>query len=371
MADAQGQPTIYLVEELPNGETAVGAMGIDYITKLQRHITFGELGHAAIVDSSGNIIAHPNKEWSHSIKTISKVKPVKHMINGESGVTEFYSPAVKADMITGYTVVPGVGWGVMVPQPIEELRDKAASARGAQIGIMVGGVIVTAFLGWLLFGLLIRPISAVIGTAGQIGKGDLEARVPQFPNLMLREYRELGMAFNNMAGRIQDERRQLAVAARDVEQSSQSKSEFLATIIRDSGESSGVEIDVADLGAMPPLRASEQRLLQIFVNLLSNAVKFLPEGGHASVRAAEEGADVVLISIADDGIGMTEHEIEQAMLSFTQVDSSLERRFEGTGLGLPLAKLLVEGHGGTLHMTSEPGKGTEVTVRLPAAKKLA
>jgi hypothetical protein len=53
------------------------------------------------------------------------------MINGESGVTEFYSPAVKADMITGYTVVPGVGWGVMVPQPIEELRDKAASARGA------------------------------------------------------------------------------------------------------------------------------------------------------------------------------------------------------------------------------------------------
>ena len=236
---------------------------------------------------------------------------------------------------------------------------------------MVGGVIVTAFLGWLLFGLLIRPISAVIGTAGQIGKGDLEARVPQFPNLMLREYRELGMAFNNMAGRIQDERRQLAVAARDVEQSSQSKSEFLATIIRDSGESSGVEIDVADLGAMPPLRASEQRLLQIFVNLLSNAVKFSPEGGHASVRTAEEGADVVLISIADDGIGMTEHEIEQAMLLFTQVDSSLERRFEGTGLGLPLAKLLVEGHGGTLHMTSEPGKGTEVTVRLPAAKKLA
>ena len=131
MADAQGQPTIYLVEELPNGETAVGAMGIDYITKLQRHITFGELGHAAIVDSSGNIIAHPNKEWSHSIKNISKVKPVKHMINGESGVTEFYSPAVKADMITGYTVVPGVGWGLMVPQLIEELRDKAASARGA------------------------------------------------------------------------------------------------------------------------------------------------------------------------------------------------------------------------------------------------
>ncbi|HIM46198.1 MAG TPA: ATP-binding protein [Alphaproteobacteria bacterium] len=76
-------------------------------------------------------------------------------------------------------------------------------------------------------------------------------------------------------------------------------------------------------------------------------------------------------SIVDDGIGMSEQEIEQAMLPFTQVDGSLERRFEGTGLGLPLAKLLVEGHGGTLHTKSAPGEGTEVTVRLPAVKKPA
>ena len=62
---------------------------------------------------------------------------------------------------------------------------------------------------------------------------------------------------------------------------------------------------------------------------------------------------------------MTAAEIEQAMQPFTQVDSSLERRFEGTGLGLPLAKLLVEGHGGSLQMQSESGKGTTVIVRLP------
>jgi len=68
---------------------------------------------------------------------------------------------------------------------------------------------------------------------------------------------------------------------------------------------------------------------------------------------------------------MTATEMEQAMLPFTQVDSSLERRFEGTGLGLPLAKLLVEGHGGSLHMTSEPGKGTEVRVRMPTVKKFS
>ena len=141
------------------------------------------------------------------------------------------------------------------------------------------------------------------------------------------------------------------------------------TIVRGSGESSGVMIDVADLSAMPAVRAGEQRLLQIFVNLLSKAVKFTPEDGHVRVHA-EAGAEDVLISIFDDGIGMSEREIEQAMLPFAQVDSSLERRFEGT-LGLPLAKLLVEGHGGTLHMKSAPGEGTEVTVRLPAVKKPA
>ena len=452
MADAEGRPTIYLVEKLPDGDTAIGAMGITYIAKLQGQITFGERGHAAIVDSSGSIIAHPNPNWSKEMKNIARVKPVGHMIQGESGVTEFYSPAVKADMITGYTVVPGVGWGVMVPQPLDELRDRAAASRGAQIGIMVGGVVLAALLGWLLSGLLIRPISAVVGAAGRIGKGDLEARVPNFPDVTPREYRELGMAFNSMAGQIQDERRQLAAAAREAELSSKSKSDFLATIshelrtplnaiigfseammekvfgdlghqkyneyadhihgsgqhllsiindildlskveagklefdtapvaldkaisqavtiVRGSGESSGVMIDVADLSAMPAVRASEQRLLQIFVNLLSNAVKFTPEGGHVGVHA-EAGAEDVLISIVDDGIGMSEQEIEQAMLPFTQVDSSLERRFEGTGLGLPLAKLLVEGHGGTLHMKSAPGEGTEVTVRLPAVKKPA
>ena len=68
---------------------------------------------------------------------------------------------------------------------------------------------------------------------------------------------------------------------------------------------------------------------------------------------------------------MTAAEVEQAMLPFTQVDSSLERRFEGTGLGLPLAKLLVEGHGGALHIKSESGAGTVVTIRLPAGSRVA
>ena len=78
-----------------------------------------------------------------------------------------------------------------------------------------------------------------------------------------------------------------------------------------------------------------------------------------------------MISITDDCIGMTAKKMGQAMLPFTQVDSILERPFECTGLGLPFAKLLVEGHGGSLQMTSAPGKGRKVTLRMLAEKKLS
>jgi len=139
-------------------------------------------------------------------------------------------------------------------------------------------------------------------------------------------------------------------------------------IVRASGESSGARIEVDDLSKLPGLLASEQRLLQIFVNLLSNAVKFTPEGGRVRVRAVAK-ADEVIISVIDNGIGMTAAEVEQAMLPFTQVDISLERRLEGTGLGLPLAKLLVEGHGGALQIESESGPRTDVIVRLPVVSR--
>lgn len=122
------------------------------------------------------------------------------------------------------------------------------------------------------------------------------------------------------------------------------------------------------MSKLPGLLASEQRLLQIFVNLLSNAVKFTPEGGRVRVRAVAK-ADEVIISVIDNGIGMTAAEVEQAMLPFTQVDISLERRLEGTGLGLPLAKLLVEGHGGALQIESESGPRTDVIVRLPVVSR--
>jgi len=115
---------------------------------------------------------------------------------------------------------------------------------------------------------------------------------------------------------------------------------------------------------MPALRADARRLRQILVNLLSNAVKFTPAGGEICVRVAQT-RDGLEISVADTGIGMAADEIPIALSRFGQVDSRLARKFEGTGLGLPLTKRLVELHGGAMTIESEVNIGTTVRVLFP------
>ena len=112
----------------------------------------------------------------------------------------------------------------------------------------------------------------------------------------------------------------------------------------------------------------EARLGQIALNLLSNAVKFTPEHGRVAIAAELEEGACLCITITDTGIGMSADEIEWALELFRQVDDSFTKRFEGTGLGLPLARQFTKLHGGTLAIESAPGKGTKVFVRLPAER---
>jgi signal transduction histidine kinase len=112
------------------------------------------------------------------------------------------------------------------------------------------------------------------------------------------------------------------------------------------------------------LLADPTRLRQILLNLLSNAIKFTPKGGVAVSGEMIESAFVLIVG--DTGIGMTAQEAEQAMQPFRQIDSSLSRRYQGTGLGLPLTKSLVELHGGEMTVESIVGVGTTVRVVLPA-----
>jgi len=127
-------------------------------------------------------------------------------------------------------------------------------------------------------------------------------------------------------------------------------------------------IDVA--GNVGPLQGDERKLKQALLNLLGNAIKFTPAGGRIGVTARCLPDNGLAISVSDTGIGMRPSDIPKALTPFMQVDSGLDRRHEGSGLGLPLAKALIELHQGRLEITSEPGQGTTVMIILPSQRHL-
>lgn len=111
------------------------------------------------------------------------------------------------------------------------------------------------------------------------------------------------------------------------------------------------------------IKADPKRLKQALLNLLSNAVKFTPEKGSVTVEIEKNIAEhKVYIRVIDTGIGMEEKDIPKALSSFGQVDNKLSRKYEGTGLGLPLTKKLVELMNGKFELLSSPNKGTQVTI---------
>jgi len=116
---------------------------------------------------------------------------------------------------------------------------------------------------------------------------------------------------------------------------------------------------------LPKLIADDLKLKQILINLLSNAVKFTPNGGKVAMKAGLEANRGFVFMIADTGIGIASEAIPKVFTPFTQLDANISRKVQGTGLGLPLSKALVELHGGALTIESEKGKGTTVTVRFP------
>jgi signal transduction histidine kinase len=141
--------------------------------------------------------------------------------------------------------------------------------------------------------------------------------------------------------------------------------EFCRRMVEARAADAGVSL-VASVPQYLSISADKTLLTRIMLNLMSNAVKFTPREGRIEINAFVQNGGWIELAVADTGIGMTAAETALAVLPFQQVDGSLARRHEGTGLGLPLAKGLAELHGGTLTIESVPGRGTTVQVRLPA-----
>ena len=147
--------------------------------------------------------------------------------------------------------------------------------------------------------------------------------------------------------------------------------ESCASLVAERIEIGGLRLAVDCPAGLPRIRVDPARLKQALVNLLANAAKFTPRGGliGLAVRCTAPGG--IAFTVSDTGPGMTEAEIARAFETFGQVDGSLARRHDGTGLGLPLARRLTELHGGTLDIDSAKGRGTAVIITLPPARVAA
>ena len=139
-------------------------------------------------------------------------------------------------------------------------------------------------------------------------------------------------------------------------------------LVKERAKNGGVKLKTDIPDGLPALHADARKLKQILVNLLSNAVKFTSAAGEVTLKAWWREDSGYVFQVIDNGIGIALADIPTALSPFGQVDSTLARKYGGTGLGLPLAKSLAEMHGGSLDLQSEEGAGTTVTVRFPSER---
>ena len=214
------------------------------------------------------------------------------------------------------------------------------------------------------------PLNAIIGFAELIG-GEMFGPVG---NDSYREYandiRESGQHLLGLINDILDlskiESGSDELHEENIEISKVARSVQLLVSQRAQDDNVEFKTELAD--DLPMLCADKLKLKQILINLLSNAIKFTDTGGKVTLKAWSSVNSGYVFQVIDTGIGIALEDIPKALLPFQQIDNRLNRKYEGTGLGLPLSKALIEMHGGSLDLQSQVGVGTTVTVRFPAER---
>jgi signal transduction histidine kinase len=138
-------------------------------------------------------------------------------------------------------------------------------------------------------------------------------------------------------------------------------------IVKGTRAAKGREIVIEGRSRLPPLQADKRAVRQMLINLMDNALKFSPRDKPVRISVGTSAQGGLIVTVVDQGLGMTPEEMVLALTPFQQVDSGLARRYEGTGLGLSIVKALIERHGGSLEMKSRPGEGSAVSLIFPGA----
>lgn len=217
----------------------VGELKIGAIEALRQGIRFGEQGHAAIVDQLGRVIAHPNPDWANDhIKDLSHLPIVQAMMAGKTGVTEFYSPFKRAEMVAGYTAVPKVGWGIMVPQPKAEIEAQIARVRGSELAWALAGFALALVFSLSLARWITRPLNTLARAGQRLHDTNFRSELPKISPSAPLEIRQLADSLGGTVDELIASRAELAklnnslqerveTATRELRKSNQ-KLEYLA-----------------------------------------------------------------------------------------------------------------------------------------------
>lgn len=220
------------------------------------------------------------------------------------------------------------------------------------------------------------PLNAIIGFSELMIKGTFG----MIENGKYREYlKDIQMSAEHLLGIINEvlDMSKIEAGRLELQEENLSVADLIDSIVRMMDSrifSSDIRIVTDVPSDLPGLRADHRLFRQVLINLLTNAVKFSSKGGEIRVSAFVAADGAMKVVVADQGIGIRKEKIQQALEPFGQVNATPELREsnqQGTGLGLPLSKVMVELHGGYLELDSEYGKGTTVSLTFPAFRVLA
>lgn len=205
---------ILLVVRALEDKLLLAYLSTDYIVAMGKRVAFGEKGHAAIIDQEGNLLAHPLDSWVQERKNIAKISVAEKMLQGKTGVELFYSPALKGDMIAGYTSVTNAKWGVMVPQPVSELQNKAQRIDEMAAYVMLLGLGLAILLSIPVSFILVNPLEQLINAIKRIEKGESKTALNvEISSASPIEIRALKHSFISMMNNIEVKENQISKLA--------------------------------------------------------------------------------------------------------------------------------------------------------------
>jgi PAS domain S-box-containing protein len=251
---------------------------------------------------------------------------------------------------------------------MEEVKQKAAELENVNAELRRLDEMKADFVSMLVHDLR-TPMTGILGSSEIIEElliGEVDERIMNLVRIIPKESKRLIDLINNILDfyRLEDTGIQVAPAPLVVE-----------TLLREAYEGAKVIADKQKVDFtvtlepdLPMVNGDEAKLLQVLSNLVGNALKFTPDGGEVNISAADDGG-MVAISISDTGVGIPHDEIPHLFEKFKTFRTASDRRVRGSGLGLYIARAIVEAHGGTISVDSEQGKGSTFKFTVPAVKE--